>query len=274
MEEAHLAIIADLNRQLEEATAELRASLRAGIDPLRTRHRIQAIEADLTSAVQRAAHAKEEGRQRATEEAMRQGSQLAVEAATRVAEALRPFEFTEDHSMNNFNVDAQAENIRHFANHLALCCAEQERALTAHAAAEAEVKTLQDRISSIESRRAAITKARVAGTYTPHDANEFVALGADAEELHKMLAEAKHSASALLPSEAIAAVARAEEALQSAETEAIFAALTSRARDIEDSLLRTVRALHATGKKLKHHHHSVSYRSNDELRKLISYGVV
>jgi len=274
MRAAHQGIVADLNLQLEEATAELRASLRAGVDPLQIRRRIKTIETDLDAAIQRAAQADGGERERTNEAAMEQGAQLAVEAAARVAEALQPLNFTEDQSVNHSAVDAQMENIQHATNQLALCRAELTCALAAHAAAEAEVKTLQGRISDIDARRKAITDARLAGKNDPLETNEFVVLGADADELRKMLDEAKRTASALMPSEAIAAVARAEAALQSAEDEAVFTVLTARVRNIETSLLATVRALHDAGKKLGNHHHSVSYTACEELRRLISYGVV
>ena len=274
MQTTHLEIIASLNRQLEDANAELRGALRSGIDPLKTRRRIKTIEANRDSAIQRAAQASEDDRRRLTEEAAQQGEPIAVEIITRVSESLKPFNITKDHFMTHPINEAYTADIRAAANHLALCRVNLARALDAHAVALDEVQTLQDRISSIESRRTAITAARLAGTNDVNEVNEFLVLAADADELRKMLVDAKRVASELVPTQPSEAVLLAEKFLQRTEDEATLAELKARARDIEGVLLGAVRALRDVGTKLGHRHLGQSYSAGSDLRWLISNGAL
>lgn len=272
MKRAHQVVVIDLNRQLEEATAELRGALRAGIDPMQIRRRIKTIESELGTAAQRMAQELDDDRQRLADGATKEGERLADEVTSRIAGALKSFDFTKDNSMDHSSLDVQTDDIRYAANHLALCRAELSLATEAHAVAAEEVQTLQSRISVIESSRADITAARLSGTIDPQGANEFVVLGADAEVLRQMLAETQHIASEIVPFRQRAAVARAEEELKRVETQAVFTALTARVSGIENALLDAVRALRDTGVALGHRHLSNSYRSGEGLRRLVLHG--
>jgi len=272
MRQAHQVVVSDLNRQLEDANAELRASLRVGIAPLDIRRRIKIIESELGTAAQRMAQKLDDDRQRLNDVATQEGERLTAEITSRVAEALEPFNFTTDNSMTHPCLDVQTDDIRYAAHDLARCRAELSRAVEAHDVAAAEVQTLQARISVIESIRADITAARLRGAIDPQEANEFVALGADAEVLRQMLAETQHIASELVPSKHRAAVTRAEEELKRVETQAVFTALTARVSGVENALLDAVRALRDTGVALGHRHLSYSYRPGEGLRRLVLHG--
>ncbi|WP_155636993.1 hypothetical protein [Burkholderia multivorans] len=272
--DAHQALVADLNRQLGELGVELRAAVRAGIDTTKIRRRIESVETDIEAAIERAAQAEADAQQRIAEEAAEQGARIAAAVTQRVAAAIEPFNFTEDPSMTQPIVDAQAAHIQHAAHQVAAARAELARATAAHHAAQAEVQALQSRINDAEARRSAITAKRLAGTSDAREAAEFVALGADIDVLRGMLADAERAANQLVPTEQSTAVARAEEALRRAEAEAEFSALTGRVREIEGVLLDAVRALRDAGTQLGHHHLSVSYRAGDDLRRLLTHGVL
>lgn len=274
MRTTNLELVNELNHQLEGANAELRALLLAGMDTLKVRRRIKTIEVDISSAIQRATQDNEDDRQRLIDKAAQQGELLAAEITSRVAEALNSFNFSTDHPMPHSNLDAQNDQILRAANHLTLRRAELERVVEAYEVAVAEVKTLQGRITDIESRRMDITNARLKGTSNPQEANEFVALGSDADVLRQMLAETQHLASELVPSKQREAVIRAEAELKRVETQAVFTALTARVRDIEGVLINEVRALRDVGTKLGHRHLSQSYAAGADLRWLISNGAL
>lgn len=121
----------------------------------------------------------------------------------------------------------------HFINAIANARLALDEAQAAYGAAVAEVSRLKQRIAECESRRAAITERRLAGTSTPDEANEFVALASDMDALNELLAEAQAHADELFPGEQRNALARAEAELQQYQQQVEFDALVEHARVVE-----------------------------------------
>jgi hypothetical protein len=267
----HFAIAEKLNGELTSLNEELRATVRAGVDATKIRRRIETVEADLAETFNRASACEAETKQRVAHKVAQNAAQISSAVSKRISDALTPFHI-EDTPMPT--IEQHATYVDNAAVYVAAAQAELERANEVHAVAAAEVRALQARIDEAEARRTSITANRLAGKSNQGDAAEFVALGADLEVLHRMFNDADSFADSLAPVEQRAALSQANEALRGAEAEAVFAGLTARVAAIESTLIGAVRALSDAGKVLGHFHLSVSYRSSDELRRLIQLGVL
>ncbi len=145
----------------------------------------------------------------------------------------------------------------------------------AHREANDRLSEISERLGSIRNRLSEITQARVAGTATGQDADEFVLLTADADLLGHMLIEAQHTAQELQA----AANARLREleteeknhALEQAGIE--FAALSMKTREIEAIFVQAIAATHTAGRRLGHYVLSQSWRPSEKLDRAMRYGV-
>lgn len=130
-------------------------------------------------------------------------------------------------------------------------------------------------LGSIRNRLSEITQARVAGTASGQDADEFVLLTADADLLGNMLAEAQLTAQELRAT----ADARLSELQNEEKNHAIeqagieFAALSMKTREIEAIFVQAIAATHTAGRKLGHYVLSQSWRPSEKLDRAMRYGV-
>lgn len=134
---------------------------------------------------------------------------------------------------------------------------------------------ISERLGSIRNRLSEITQARVAGTASGQDADEFVLLTADADLLGNMLAEAQLTAQELQAT----ADARLSELQNEEKNHAIeqagieFAALSMKTREIEAIFVQAIGATHTAGRKLGHYVLSQSWRPSEKLDRAMRYGV-
>lgn len=133
---------------------------------------------------------------------------------------------------------------------------------------------IRQRIADCEQRQRDISAQRLEGEAGPETAAEYAALGGDIETLRGMLAEAEASARNLEPVGARNQLALAERNAERELAHAEFEALTATSAKLEAALLDCIRRLHEIGKaRLGHVGLSQSWRSTEELRRVMHYGV-
>lgn len=134
---------------------------------------------------------------------------------------------------------------------------------------------ISERLGSIRNRLSEITQARVAGTASGQDADEFVLLTADADLLGNMLAEAQLTAQELgATADARLSELQNEEKNHALEQAGIeFAALSMKTREIEAIFVQAIAATHTAGRKLGHYVLSQSWRPSEKLDRAMRYGV-
>lgn len=144
-----------------------------------------------------------------------------------------------------------------------------------HREAVNKLHGITERLGTIRNRLSEITQARVAGTATGQDADEFVLLTADAELLGSMLAEAQRTVQKLQS----IATARLNELQTAEKIHALdqagieFAALSMKTREIEAVFVRAIAMTHAAGRKLGYHVLSQSWRASEPLDKAMRLNV-
>ena len=140
---------------------------------------------------------------------------------------------------------------------MSLELAKAERALTEattdYTAANAQAQQAADRLADVESRKSAITQRRLAGTANDRDASEFVALGADAELLQKMLDVARQVEAQARDkvTQAAHVVDRAKATHERAQAVVRYEALKTQCLAVEkvfiQAILKTYQAAQAVG---------------------------
>ena len=136
------------------------------------------------------------------------------------------------------------------AQDVALARLKLEAAAVEHQQAMSDARTLQQRISNLEARRAEITDSRLAGKGTTNEANEFVALGADLDALRQMHTEAAAKAQALDPKVQREDLRLAEQHWQRHVTEQKYEALAAKTRACEETFLKLLELTYEAGKPL------------------------
>ncbi|MBY0576353.1 MAG: hypothetical protein K2P67_07150 [Gallionellaceae bacterium] len=138
-----------------------------------------------------------------------------------------------------------------------------------------KLSSITERLSLIRTRLSEITQARVAGTATGQEADEFVLLTADADLLAHMQTDAHATVQDIY-----ATVNDRQNELQAEEKNhaleqagAEFMALSDKTREIESMLMQAISATHSAGKKLGHYLLSQSWRPSEKLDRAMRYGV-
>jgi len=134
---------------------------------------------------------------------------------------------------------------------------------------------ITERLGLIRNRLSEITQARVAGTASGQDADEFVLLTADADLLAHMLTDAQATVQDIqATANARQNELQAEERNHALEQAGIeFAALSMKTREIESIFVQAIGATHAAGKRLGHYVLSQSWRPSEQLDRAMRFGV-
>jgi hypothetical protein len=110
---------------------------------------------------------------------------------------------------------------------------------------------VESKIAALNTKRDAITAARLAGTEQKGSAEEFVALGADIVSLNSMLDPMRNALSSVDSSNERTWVQKNEQELNALVTNAAVDAVQARVRDAEQALLAAVRGAYAVGVSLQ-----------------------
>jgi hypothetical protein len=161
------------------------------------------------------------------------------------------------------------------ADQVAAARREHGEATELHRESHEKLNSIVYRIGTIRSRLAEITSARIAGTATGKDADEFVLLNADSELLASMLTAAQQT----VQERHALVISKTQELTEAEKAHALeqagieFTALSLKTQELEAVFVRAIALTHAAGKKLGHFSLFQSWKPSAPLDKAMRLNV-